>query len=57
MCPCARFEVREAGIARADLRFNSTGYNPDIHPGTSHVFEAAAFRYGHTQIPPGMYIG
>ncbi|XP_014669657.1 PREDICTED: dual oxidase-like isoform X2 [Priapulus caudatus] len=32
------------------------GYDPDIHPGTTHVFEAAAFRYGHTQIPPGMYI-
>lgn len=32
-----------------------TGYNPDTHPGISHMFQAAAFRYGHTMIPPGIY--
>ena len=32
-----------------------TGYHPDLHPGISHVFQSAAFRFGHTLIPPGMY--
>lgn len=31
------------------------GYKPDSHPGISHVFQSAAFRFGHTQIPPGIY--
>lgn len=31
------------------------GYNPDTHPGVSHMFQAAAFRFGHTMIPPGIY--
>ncbi|XP_059085329.1 dual oxidase-like [Tigriopus californicus] len=31
------------------------GYKPDMHPGISHVFQSAAFRYGHTMIPPGIY--
>ena len=31
------------------------GYQPDLHPGISHVFQSAAFRFGHTLIPPGMY--
>lgn len=32
-----------------------TGYKPDVHPGISHVFQSAAFRFGHTTIPPGIY--
>ncbi|UYV75198.1 bli-3 [Cordylochernes scorpioides] len=31
------------------------GYKPDVHPGVSHVFQSAAFRFGHTMIPPGLY--
>lgn len=31
------------------------GYKADIHPGISHVFQSAAFRFGHTMIPPGLY--
>ena len=31
------------------------GYKPDVHPGVSHVFQSAAFRFGHTMIPPGIY--
>lgn len=31
------------------------GYQPDLHPGVCHVFQAAAFRFGHTMIPPGLY--
>lgn len=33
-----------------------TGYKPDLHPGISHVFQSAAFRFGHTMIPPGLYL-
>lgn len=32
-----------------------TGYKQDIHPGIGHIFQAAAFRFGHTMIPPGIY--
>ena len=32
-----------------------TGYKPDVHPGVSHVFQSAAFRFGHTLIPPGLF--
>lgn len=31
------------------------GYKLDVHPGVSHVFQSAAFRFGHTLIPPGIY--
>lgn len=31
------------------------GYKQDVHPGVSHVFQSAAFRFGHTLIPPGLY--
>ncbi|OQV13223.1 Dual oxidase [Hypsibius exemplaris] len=32
------------------------GYQADIHPGVADVFQAAAFRFGHTQIPAGIYV-
>ena len=31
------------------------GYKADVHPGISHLFQSAAFRFGHTMIPPGLY--
>ncbi|XP_045463309.1 dual oxidase [Harmonia axyridis] len=31
------------------------GYKQDIHPGIAHVFQSAAFRFGHSLIPPGLY--
>lgn len=31
------------------------GYRSDVHPGISHMFQAAAFRFGHTLIPPGIF--
>ncbi|XP_059617846.1 dual oxidase [Phlebotomus argentipes] len=31
------------------------GYLQDTHPGVSHMFQSAAFRFGHTMIPPGFY--
>lgn len=39
-----------------DLIRPYTGYKPDLHPGISHVFQSAAFRFGHTMIPPGLYL-
>lgn len=32
-----------------------TGYKQDVHPGIGHIFQAAAFRFGHTMIPPGIF--
>ncbi|KAK0174536.1 hypothetical protein PV327_010296 [Microctonus hyperodae] len=32
-----------------------TNYKPDLHPGISHVFQSAAFRFGHTLVPSGIY--
>lgn len=31
-------------------------YNPHLPPGISHLFSAAAFRYPHTWIPPGLFL-
>ena len=31
------------------------GCKSDVHPGVSHLFQSAAFRFGHTMIPPGLY--
>ncbi|XP_046679008.1 dual oxidase isoform X1 [Homalodisca vitripennis] len=31
------------------------GYKLDTHPGITHTFQSAAFRFGHTMIPPGIY--
>jgi dual oxidase len=32
-----------------------TGYKQQQHPGIADVFQAAAMRFGHTLIPPGVY--
>uniref|UniRef100_A0A915J7Z2 NAD(P)H oxidase (H2O2-forming) n=1 Tax=Romanomermis culicivorax TaxID=13658 RepID=A0A915J7Z2_ROMCU len=32
------------------------GHNPHLPPGVSHLFAAAAFRYPHTWIPPGLFL-
>lgn len=31
------------------------GYKQEIHPGITHIFQSAAFRFGHSLIPPGLY--
>uniref|UniRef100_A0A2P2I0U3 NAD(P)H oxidase (H2O2-forming) n=1 Tax=Hirondellea gigas TaxID=1518452 RepID=A0A2P2I0U3_9CRUS len=31
------------------------GYKPEVYAGISHVFQSAAFRFGHTLLPPGLY--
>ncbi|KAF5287282.1 hypothetical protein FQR65_LT02155 [Abscondita terminalis] len=31
------------------------GYKEDLHPGVTHAFQSAAFRFGHSLIPPGLY--
>ncbi|KAL1517076.1 hypothetical protein ABEB36_000887 [Hypothenemus hampei] len=31
------------------------GYQQNVHPGITHAFQSAAFRFGHSLIPPGLY--
>lgn len=31
------------------------GYKQEVHPGITHAFQSAAFRFGHSLIPPGLY--
>lgn len=45
-----------ASADQNDLIAPYSGYKPDLHPGISHVFQSAAFRFGHTLIPPGLYM-
>lgn len=45
-----------AAADQNDLITPYSGYKPDLHPGISHVFQSAAFRFGHTLIPPGLYM-
>jgi len=33
-----------------------TQYRPELYAGISHVFQSAAFRFGHTLVPPGLYL-
>lgn len=40
---------------REILIFFLFSFRVDTHPGVSHMFQAAAFRFGHTLIPPGIY--
>lgn len=47
------YEYLPAFLGGVELE-NYAGYKPDVHPGISHMFQAAAFRFGHSLIPPGL---
>ncbi|KAK3099000.1 hypothetical protein FSP39_025146 [Pinctada imbricata] len=32
------------------------GYDPEIHPGIAQEFQTAAMRFGHTLVPPGVWL-
>lgn len=38
-----------------NIYFHLPGYKSYILPGVSHEFQAAAMRWGHTLVPPGVY--
>ncbi|XP_078321658.1 salivary peroxidase/catechol oxidase-like [Crassostrea virginica] len=48
--------LSEADIDKYGLKLKTKGhsnsYNKWVNPGTKNVFNAAAFRFGHSQIPP-----
>ncbi|CAL4074334.1 unnamed protein product [Meganyctiphanes norvegica] len=48
------YEFVPAFVGREVPKFDK--YRADIHPGISHVFHAAAFRFGHSMVPPGIYL-
>ncbi|KAH1008606.1 hypothetical protein HUJ05_009146 [Dendroctonus ponderosae] len=47
------YEYLPAFLGEALPRY--TGYQQNVHPGITHVFQSAAFRFGHSLIPPGLY--
>lgn len=47
------YEYLPAFLGGAELE-PYKGYQADVHPGISHMFQAAAFRFGHSLIPPGL---
>lgn len=49
------YEFLPAFLGTSDID-KYDGYKPHVHPGVSHGFQGAAFRFGHTLIPPGLFI-